>query len=564
MKKLFLFTLMLLFAAMGKVSAAVDTVWVPNDLQIGTINSVIEGDTLADGSRTNPDRWYGLSRGGLYYLNGWITVKTGTHIRIVGGPAPTSGTDLGPAVIMPGAVSGVYYNENFDCFGDLTLKNVWMFMVDNGGATYWNQLAFEPVEGLRGTFDNVIFDWDIAPAMHVLGKHFGATFTNCKFRNMIDPTQWWSGRQIYFEAGSGGDTVWCENNTFANMGFTFQTQGVPVHRIYYNHNTFLNISKFALQESYWTWLVCTNNIFVNSCFTGERATDRPGQDPDQYLWGAVLNVDTLNAPINDGFGTVNEMDRVILFANNSNYTNPQFQTFYDTYNDSVPYTEVNRLLLAEPIMNLRSAGFFDPDIYPHPFMKMSNIYDGENPSFTVEATQMDSIIQFLKDEYTVGANTNWGFHYDLNAAWPLTENLAYSNATLLTAGMRGYPVGDLNWFPAKLATWKSSEDFAVINNTLSVKQIPGSTVPVEYTLGQNYPNPFNPSTQINYTVPVSGNVTLKVFNVAGEEIATIFSGHQNAGAYQASFDGSKVASGAYFYRLEAGNQSITKKMLLMK
>jgi hypothetical protein len=551
----------LLFAMLAipvSLYAAVDTVWVPNDGNLGTINTVIQGDTTASGARVNPDRWYGLHRGGYYLLNGWITVKTGTHIRIFGEDAPATGTDLGLPVIAPGAVTGVYYLQPFDCFGDLTLKNVWLFYVDNGGATYWNQLAFES-DNLHGTFDHVIFDWDIAPAMHILAKHFVGRFTNCIFRNLIDPTQWWSGRQIYFESNSSGDTVWCENNTFENMGFVYQTQGIPVHRVYFNHNTFVNVSKFALQEVYWTWFVCTNNVFVNCHFTGERVTDRVGQDTDGLLYGAVLNVDTLNAPV-DG---VSEMQRVLIFENNSNFRNSWFQDWYTTYNDTVPPTAVDRWILPEPLMNARTAAFFDPSLFPHPNMKMANIYDGADPGFTVAPTNKDSILKFLTDEYGPGANTNWGFHYDLDAHWPLTEDLSYSNSTLKTAGMRGYPLGDLNWFPNQLATWKSEDDWAVISPLTAVNE-QHSSVPAQYALHQNYPNPFNPTTEIEYSVPRAGYVSLKVYNVLGQEVATLFSGLRNAGTYQATFDAGRFASGVYFYRLQAGGLTITKKMVLMK
>jgi hypothetical protein len=376
---------------------------------------------------------------------------------------------------------------------------------------------------------------------------------------MIDPTQWWSGRQMYFEKGSSGDTIWCENNTFENMGFVYQTQGIPVHRTYYNHNTFVNVAKFAFLEAYWTWFVCTNNVFVNCHFTGERVADRVGQDTDGLLYGAVLNVDTLNSPVDN----VSEMQRVLIFQNNSNYTDTWFQTFYNAYNDTVPATAIARWILPEPLMNARSAAFFDPALFPHPNMKMANIYDNADPGFTVAPTNKDSILAFLRLEYGPGANVNWGFHYDINAVWPLTENLAYSNSTLKTAGMRGYPLGDLNWFPSQLATWKSADDWAVISLLTAVKEQPGN-VPVGYVLDQNYPNPFNPTTQINYSIPQSGHLTLKVFNVLGQEVATLFSGVQNAGNYQATFEGSKFASGVYYYRLQAGDLSITKKMVLMK
>ncbi|OYV84512.1 MAG: hypothetical protein B7Z63_06815 [Ignavibacteriae bacterium 37-53-5] len=92
----------------------------------------------------------------------------------------------------------------------------------------------------------------------------------------------------------------------------------------------------------------------------------------------------------------------------------------------------------------------------------------------------------------------------------------------------------------------------------------GSRVPETLELSQNYPNPFNPSTIISYGIPKSGFVELKVFDVAGRSIATLVSGHQSPGHYEIRFDGSKLPSGVYFLRIEAGGLSQTRKMILMK
>ncbi len=85
-----------------------------------------------------------------------------------------------------------------------------------------------------------------------------------------------------------------------------------------------------------------------------------------------------------------------------------------------------------------------------------------------------------------------------------------------------------------------------------------------YALSQNYPNPFNPSTQINVTLPVSGQTTLKVYNMLGQEVTTLLSGFKQAGSYFVTFDASKLSSGVYFYTLQSGSFSSTKKMVLMK
>ncbi|HEY9167631.1 MAG TPA: T9SS type A sorting domain-containing protein [Candidatus Kryptonia bacterium] len=92
----------------------------------------------------------------------------------------------------------------------------------------------------------------------------------------------------------------------------------------------------------------------------------------------------------------------------------------------------------------------------------------------------------------------------------------------------------------------------------------GSSVPASYSLLQNYPNPFNPTTTIRYSLPQSGMVSLKIYNILGQEVTTLVNQHQSAGNYTATFDASRFASGVYFYRLNAGSFNQVRKMLLLK
>ncbi len=91
-----------------------------------------------------------------------------------------------------------------------------------------------------------------------------------------------------------------------------------------------------------------------------------------------------------------------------------------------------------------------------------------------------------------------------------------------------------------------------------------SSLPNEFALQQNFPNPFNPTTSINYDLPVSSMVTLKIYDITGKEIATLVNEQKNAGIHNISFDGSNFASGVYFYRIEAGEFTQVKKMFLIK
>ncbi len=88
--------------------------------------------------------------------------------------------------------------------------------------------------------------------------------------------------------------------------------------------------------------------------------------------------------------------------------------------------------------------------------------------------------------------------------------------------------------------------------------------PMEYALFDNFPNPFNPATTINYQLPQSGFVTLKIYDILGEEIAILVNEQRNQGRYSVNFDASRLASGVYIYQIRVNNYISSKKMLLLK
>jgi hypothetical protein len=88
--------------------------------------------------------------------------------------------------------------------------------------------------------------------------------------------------------------------------------------------------------------------------------------------------------------------------------------------------------------------------------------------------------------------------------------------------------------------------------------------PVTYSLSQNYPNPFNPSTTIKFTIQKPGLVILKIFNLLGQEVATLVNEQMKPGSYSYNFNASRLSSGVYFYNINAGSFNLTKKMLLLK
>lgn len=116
------------------------------------------------------------------------------------------------------------------------------------------------------------------------------------------------------------------------------------------------------------------------------------------------------------------------------------------------------------------------------------------------------------------------------------------------------------------ATFESTtlSNFYIVTGSAVTGVEAESELPAAFELKQNYPNPFNPTTTISYLIPTAGNVSLKVYDILGNEVVQLVNGFQNAGSYSIKFDGKNLASGIYFYRLNSGSFSSVKKLTLIK
>ncbi len=151
-----------------------------------------------------------------------------------------------------------------------------------------------------------------------------------------------------------------------------------------------------------------------------------------------------------------------------------------------------------------------------------------------------------------------------------TSLFAQSNINIISPYF-SLPVGSLIWDDVLFDNFNSTADLKAVNaayiaaggsSITGTKEL--NSITHSYSLSQNYPNPFNPSTVINYSIPKSGLVTIKIYDVLGREVTTLVNEQKSAGNYFVQFSGSHLSSGIYFYRLTAGSFTQTKKLVLLK
>lgn len=186
--------------------------------------------------------------------------------------------------------------------------------------------------------------------------------------------------------------------------------------------------------------------------------------------------------------------------------------------------------------------------------------------------------RFALDE---GNSTSWPNHEVSNwikidwLGWRLVEwvlNDPGSVGSWLGNGILDFPLYRMDSFQLKddvgtpLYGRIYLDNLRIVKKSIATVKIEGETenIPAGYMLSQNFPNPFNPSTVINYQLPQSSHVLLKVFDVLGNEVATLVDEQKTAGVYNVTFDASRLASGMYIYKLVTENYSSAKKMLLLR
>ena len=152
----------------------------------------------------------------------------------------------------------------------------------------------------------------------------------------------------------------------------------------------------------------------------------------------------------------------------------------------------------------------------------------------------------------------------------------FPNSYIIQSTTNGGNTWNINYSPSRLRSvfflnnmtgWIAGDQGKILKTTtggLTIIIQSSNPVPDSYLLDQNFPNPFNPSTNIKFEIPSSVYVTIKVYTILGKEVATLVNEFKNEGTYQIEFNGSNLESGIYFYRIQAGDFTDEKSMIILK
>ena len=592
LKKLsvFLITgLMGLTLAVGQTTLKIEWSGVP-----GQFEETIKADTSSDGTQAHDI--YELEAGKIYLQLTELNVNSNIIIQ---GAAPAEAGGM-PAVIQPFAdaegASGFtgWPNGNFQVYGNgtrLIVKNVIL-----NGAALGQEFNLGSVASSRGDENRVHLDGVVASHYVTFIHSTYGTSSDFLFTNSIAKAFTNGPGGQYFGGVSWGggswmgtiDTLVVEHSTISNViGEAIVVYSQVDHGLI-NHNTFANIVMGAIWYRGQNNMTVSNNLYYNTKSHAQSTYDVSG-------WGVwhkggagqfmVMPEYTHKDSVSMvGADVVNHMARNINYHNNVWWHSQELTDFMTktepwswevsatsidttvsgtdtTYDTTTTITVVGDTMLPLEQQSLgvndstkaaiaqnRGVSIDATNIKADPGIRLSPNYIKRQLARTLDFRDD------LKSNTAPFDGVWWTYEPDnsyISVAWPVENkyyNMSYDKASAAaTASATGGLVGDPRWF----AMTELSVDEEVI-------------APKTFTLEQNYPNPFNPTTTIQFSLNTASPVKLTVFDILGQEVATLVNEYKSVGSHKVQWRANTMPSGVYYYRLEADGFSKTHKMVLMK
>jgi len=534
----------------------------------GTPGSFIIAQIKADTAANHgvlPDRVYELQSGGIYLNTEQFNVAKGITIRLVcNGPKK-------PIIYQfPTGTGSNPQNPPGNLFvlqgGNLEMKNIAVSGYFEASSDYLDNLQGGIInttqEGSSIVIDDCIFN-------NINGQHIrtGSATKKVKVTNTIFANMGFLGRSN-LGAGKGidlreasCDSLILVNNTFVNYQdrvvrhYNFSNPLAGTGGIQYcliEHNSFVNGMGFHGLLSLGNVgkeVIIKNNLFYDAFALGEDSTDATraaewANTGETYANGNNRITWIFSAPNDTTKWTV---------KNNYYVISPEGQSFLTKYGfgEGSPLSNhIKSRLGAAAATAFKKINLKLKEI-PRLMVNMMEWYESPEGGNKTKNTPSD---KWNKNLHDMDRRTYKYFEDTLDCSYD-TKVEAYYSAE------RGFPVGDLNWFPELKVRWEAGETVGVEQDVIWAH---------DYILEQNYPNPFNPTTTLTYILPKTSNVTLTIYNSLGQEVAKLVNNQiQNAGKYTVTwngknFSGQTLSSGIYFYQLKTDEITLTRKMTLIK
>jgi hypothetical protein len=540
---------------------------------------------------------YVLRKGGVYAWNAGVTIPTGwptarLEFRSDYGagydPEFYPDTSMNPIIFFyPTATGG---GAPPGQMASITAKN-FTFKMTNINVSCYNERSADDTLYLRlantmfmrtqtGTDSTTRIVLDSCIIKTIAGQIIrteGATgivkATNCIFADMGHPSSNFGAGKFIDARAVRVDTIWVENNTFINMydrviRHLNASAANYIGNFIFNHNTVASVMSYhgflslgRVNNTGGGTFQLRDNLFLDHFALGmDTAYIRQSEytDPgelDRYgrarlAWVLTNANDLVQWDIQNNYYGVSDSGQAMLaLGGDPAFWGPLYQSVDldsiggDPNDHNFLTRNMNKVLAlqAKDTLNTFRKVYLKFEEYPGLMTELIRwVLNGSLDQKAKPTLNSSSV--WLNNGMPDLHRHELGYYAD-------TLSCSYwCDTDLSLAGTDGKIIGDTRW-----------KFLGLVGVNESIGQVPNS-----YALDQNYPNPFNPSTKIQYSIPVAGFVTLKIYNLLGQVVTTLVNERQAANTYVKEFDASNLSSGIYFYQIKSGSFSSTKKMILMK
>ncbi len=413
-------------------------------------------------------------------------------------------------LIPPGATeTWVSVDIPLSAFAPIDLTNVGQLKVDGNGTIYFDNIYFHQGSSIP-TEPTVAAPTPMYPQSQVISL-FSNAYTN------VPVDTWsadWDNADVTDVQVDGNDTKLYTNMVFAGIEFISQTVDAT------------SMTNFHMDI--WT--------------------------PDATALPAVFRIKLVDFGADGAFGGGDDVEHELTFDANSTpaLATAEWVSFDIPLSDFVGLTTLGHL--AQLVISGDPNTVYVDNVYFH-----TGIVPVELTSFTASIVDGSALLEWT----TATETNNSGFAVEKSTNNQNFAQIAFVDGKGTTTEVTNYTYVDSD-LSASTAYYRLKQiDFdgtSTYSNTVEVN----NALPTSFALEQNFPNPFNPTTNIKFSLPEAQNVSLKVFNMLGQEVVTLVNEFRNAGVYEVSFNANNLPTGTYFYSITAGEFTSVKKMLLIK